>query len=135
MKKLNLLLLLSVPIVSVASRIHHATTTKAFRGAILHFLQDPWQLERDNKCSGQQCDEMASEYFEDGALLLGSDGKVITVGDFNEISNQFQIDTVEVMPKDTLITPGFIDCHVHAPQIDSRLYQRRRLGVAIDMVC
>lgn len=62
----------------------------------------------------------ASEYFPDGLLLLDDIGRVIVVGNYEDVQSRFKIGNLKVIPKGKLIVPGFIDCHVHAPQIDSK---------------
>ena len=78
---------------------------KAFRGSILHCLGDP----------GERSDPAAWEYFEDG-LLVVDDGLVKTVGDAGALAESLQAPLTDYRGK--LIVPGFIDCHVHFPQLD-----------------
>ncbi len=58
--------------------------------------------------------EQSYQYFEDG-LLLVEDGKVARLGHAAELLPQ--LGGVEVVGyRDALITPGFIDTHIHYPQ-------------------
>lgn len=77
---------------------------KAYRAAILHSIADPAEVGV----------ERSYEYFEDG-LLLVEDGKVARLGDAETLLGE--IGEVEVFEyRDALITPGFIDTHIHFPQ-------------------
>jgi guanine deaminase len=78
---------------------------QAYRAAILHCLAFPSQ---DN----------AVEYFPDGILLV-EQGRVISVGPASTLLPQLSADIPVHYYPDALITPGFIDCHVHFPQVDN----------------
>jgi guanine deaminase len=79
----------------------------AHRGAILHFLSDP----------GSASDPRSYEYIEDG-LLLVEGGRVVAVGPAQALLPGV-IDRFEVIDHgDHLLLPGFIDTHIHYPQID-----------------
>ncbi|MGE8496465.1 MAG: guanine deaminase [Pseudomonas sp.] len=81
-----------------------STTTKAYRAAILHSLADPAVVGV----------EQSYQYFEDGILLV-EDGKVVQVGPAAELLPT--LNNVSVTEyRDALITPGFIDTHIHYPQ-------------------
>ena len=77
---------------------------KCFRAAILRFDADHNAV-----------------YEQDGLLAVGPDaiGREIVqaVGSYNELANQFPGVAVEHMPG-RIIAPGFVDMHVHYPQID-----------------
>ncbi|ERH47205.1 guanine deaminase [Ectopseudomonas chengduensis] len=80
------------------------TNIKAYRAAILHSLADPAVVGV----------EQSYEYFEDGILLI-ENGKVAQVGAAAELLPKLA--GVEVQHyRDALITPGFIDTHIHYPQ-------------------
>ena len=80
---------------------------QAFRGSLLHCLGDP----------GDAADPSLWEYVDDG-LLVTSQGRVVAMGETRS--------TLSTMPEGThvtdhsgkLLVPGFIDCHVHFPQLD-----------------
>ncbi len=80
---------------------------QAFRSSILHCLSDP----------GEAASESAIEYFEDG-LLLVEDGDVLKVGHADDLLSEISADTEVTEHPGGLIVPGFIDCHVHFPQLD-----------------
>lgn len=80
-------------------------TRKAYRAAILHSLDDPALV-------GVQA---SYEYFADGVLVV-EDGRISALGAASEVLPTLA-DNVEVTHyPDALITPGFIDTHIHFPQ-------------------
>lgn len=81
-----------------------SNTRKAYRAAVLHSLADPAVVGV----------EQSYEYFEDGILLI-ENGKVAQVGAAAELLPKLA--GIEVQHyRDALITPGFIDTHIHYPQ-------------------
>jgi len=78
-----------------------------YRGPVLHFIGDPVTKEPEKNY----------EYLEDG-LLVVSGGKVVACQDAVEAIKEFGNDLELVDCSDKLIMPGFVDCHVHYPQID-----------------
>lgn len=77
---------------------------KAYRAAILHSIADPALVG----------DAQSYEYFEDGVLVVDN-GQVVKVGHAGDILPTLR--GVEVTEyRDALITPGFIDTHIHYPQ-------------------
>ncbi len=80
---------------------------QAFRASILHCLADP----------GEASDPAAYEFFEDG-LLIVRDGTVATVGPAEPLRHGLSEDVLLTELPDKLIVPGFVDCHVHFPQLD-----------------
>lgn len=80
---------------------------KAYRAAILHALEDPSKVPAAE----------AVAYHPDG-LLVVEDGRVAHCGPYEELAPDLSDDMpVEHLPG-RLITPGFVDAHVHYPQID-----------------
>ncbi|MFT5574166.1 MAG: guanine deaminase [Cryomorphaceae bacterium] len=80
--------------------------TTAYRGEILHFLDDPTVVGSDN----------SYEYFADG-LLLVENGLVTGLGSYSELASSSG--NVELTHyQNGLIVPGFIDTHVHYPQVE-----------------
>lgn len=79
-------------------------TRHAFRGTIFHLLDDP------------DLGAEAAVAYEDGGLLI-EDGHIAEVGSFIDIQPSLKGCSVTRVT-DGLIVPGFIDCHVHYPQVD-----------------
>jgi guanine deaminase len=79
----------------------------AFRGSVFHCIADP----------GEQDDAAALVYFEDG-LLVVADGRIVALGPADELTPTLSADTRVEDHSGKLIVPGFIDCHVHYPQLD-----------------
>lgn len=80
---------------------------KVFRGSILHCVDDP----------GETADPAAWEYFDDG-LLLVEGGLVKAVGEAARLRGTLPEGVNVSDYRGKLIVPGFIDCHVHFPQLD-----------------
>ncbi|MBD8754118.1 guanine deaminase [Pseudomonas coleopterorum] len=80
-------------------------TRKAYRAAILHSLDDPALV-------GVQA---SYEYFADGVLVV-EDGRISALGAANEVLPTLAADVEVNHYPDALITPGFIDTHIHFPQ-------------------
>ncbi|MCR4510094.1 guanine deaminase [Pseudomonas sp. 32.2.56] len=77
---------------------------KAYRAAILHSIADPAVVGV----------EQSYEYFEDGVLVVDN-GQVAKVGHATDLLPTLK--GVEITEyRDALITPGFIDTHIHYPQ-------------------
>jgi guanine deaminase len=79
----------------------------AYRASIFHGLADP----------GENDNSSASEYFEDGVLIV-EDGRIAETGPASKLLDSLSTDTLVEDWSGKLIVPGFIDCHVHYPQID-----------------
>ncbi|SDS94943.1 guanine deaminase [Pseudomonas asplenii] len=80
-------------------------TCKAYRAALLHSLADPAEVGI----------EASYEYFEDG-LLVVEGGKISAIGHASELLPTLAADVEINHYPDALITPGFIDTHIHLPQ-------------------
>jgi guanine deaminase len=76
----------------------------AFRGEILSVAHDP------------ACDPHAVRHDRDG-LLVVQDGIVIARGAYADLAGRFAGVPIEALTG--LIVPGFVDAHVHYPQMDS----------------
>lgn len=73
------------------------------RGRVLTFVAEPHGVD----------DTASYRYYEDGAVFI-SEGKVVAVGDYN-LANIAGASVVDHRPN--LILPGFIDTHIHYPQM------------------
>ncbi|NWC10878.1 guanine deaminase [Pseudomonas agarici] len=80
-------------------------TRKAYRAALLHSIADPAEVGID----------ASYEYFEDG-LLVVENGKISAIGHASELLPTQPTDIDISHYTDALITPGFIDTHIHLPQ-------------------
>lgn len=81
-----------------------SATTHAYRAAILHSIADPAVVGI----------EASYEYFADGVLVV-ENGLIKTVGHAAELLPALQGVAISQYPN-ALITPGFIDTHIHFPQ-------------------
>ena len=82
------------------------TPLAVYRGQVLHFVDDP-----------AVAGERAHAHFEDGALVV-RDGCVERAGDWPTIRATLPEGVTVVDCGGHLITPGFIDTHVHYPQTE-----------------
>ncbi|MDJ0750460.1 MAG: guanine deaminase [Woeseiaceae bacterium] len=80
---------------------------RALRASVLHCVADP----------GEASDPAAYECFEDG-LLIVEGGHVTDVGPADALLRQLPSNAEILDCSGKLIVPGFIDCHVHFPQLD-----------------
>jgi guanine deaminase len=78
-------------------------TRTLLRGRVLTFLEEP-NSPQDVGCY---------RYWEDGEVEI-EDGKVVSVGQFDGAQ---VADTVVIDHRPNLIMPGFIDAHIHFPQM------------------
>jgi guanine deaminase len=82
-----------------------STSTHAYRAAILHSLADPAVVGI----------EASYEYYEDGVLLV-EDGLIKAVGHAADLLPNLASGVAITTYNNALITPGFIDTHIHFPQ-------------------
>jgi guanine deaminase len=81
-------------------------TTTLLRSRTLSFLRWPENTE----------DLAACRYQEDGGLLLFN-GRIIAAGAYSDVAKQAGSDVRKIDHRPHLILPGFIDAHVHFPQM------------------
>jgi len=81
-------------------------TSLLLRGRLLSFLTEPEGLD----------DRASYRFAEDGGLLI-ENGRIAAMGDYASVSAQAGpgVETIDHRPH--LILPGFIDPHVHMPQM------------------
>ncbi|MGI9284580.1 MAG: guanine deaminase [Pseudomonadales bacterium] len=81
--------------------------SQAYRASILHFFADPDAVEPD----------ASYQYFDDGILLI-EDGHIVRVGAAETMLAELPPGQAVTSYPNSLITPGFIDTHIHYPQIE-----------------
>lgn len=81
-------------------------TSLLLRGRTLSFLRWPETADDLAACS----------YEEDGGVLV-RDGTIVAAGGYHEVARQAETGTAMVDHRPHLILPGFIDAHVHFPQM------------------
>jgi guanine deaminase len=81
-------------------------TVKALRGATISFRGNPFE----------QSAETCLVHHQD-ALVIIEDGKIRAIGPYSDLVAQLAPDVVPVEYPDALISAGFIDTHVHYPQV------------------
>ncbi|MBF8179536.1 MAG: guanine deaminase [Burkholderiaceae bacterium] len=77
----------------------------AYRASLLHFSNDPAFAED------------ATQWHSDG-LLVVADGKIVAAGDYDRLLPTLPAGAMTHDWRGKIITPGFIDTHVHYPQTD-----------------
>jgi guanine deaminase len=81
-------------------------SVKAFRGSFLDFVADPFYVSESESV----------RYILDGLLVI-KDGKVKDLGSYENLKDSYVGVPVTSYPG-KLITPGFIDLHIHFPQTE-----------------
>ncbi|SCB57082.1 guanine deaminase [Rhizobium aethiopicum] len=81
-------------------------TTTLLRGRLLSFHRAPLSL----------ADSQSYFYEDDGGLLI-EDGLIAAVGPYTEVKAKTAENTAEIDHRPHLIMPGFIDMHLHFPQM------------------
>lgn len=61
-----------------------------------------------------------TEVFPDGLLAVDEKGTIVAVGDYQKLRSRFSKEIPESDYRDLWMFPGFVDCHVHLPQLDCR---------------
>ncbi len=78
---------------------------KLLRGRVLNFISEPTSID----------DESSYAFFEDGAVVI-HDGLITDYGDYSSLVTAHQNSEV-IDHRPHLILPGFIDTHLHFPQM------------------
>ena len=81
-------------------------TDLLLRGRVLSFRTRPESL-----------DDRASYVFEEDGAVLICDGRIVAVGDYSAVALEAGTGVKTVDHRPGLILPGFIDAHVHVPQM------------------
>ena len=79
---------------------------QAYRAKLFHLLEEPDPTRPS-----------LEGWFDDGALLI-EDGVVLEAGAWENIGPRLPRDVPVTRLADSLIVPGFVDAHVHFPQVD-----------------
>ena len=82
-------------------------TEIAYRSSFFHCLADP----------GTHANDSAVEYLDDG-LMIVRDGIVEILGNAADLLPSLSENMEQIDLRGKLIVPGFVDCHVHYPQVD-----------------
>jgi len=82
-------------------------TRQAHRGALVWMRRAP----------GEAGEGLAHAYIEDGVLIV-ADGRIEAVCAYADLAPEARDGLDIVVHDDALIAPGFIDAHVHYPQLD-----------------
>ena len=83
------------------------STLSAIRGSVFYLVDDPFRKTPD------EC----MVYESDGVILM-KDGKIEAIGSMQAIQDQIPDDVQVVHYPNGLIMPGFIDAHIHYPQVE-----------------
>ena len=84
-----------------------ASRLQVHRGEVLHFLSDP----------GADASPASFEHFRDGALVV-RDGRIEAAGPADALLARLPAGTPITSHPDCILMPGFIDAHIHYPQVD-----------------
>jgi guanine deaminase len=79
----------------------------AHRGTLLSFRSDP----------GEHDSPGCYDYWPDGAMFV-RDGRIVAIGAASEVLASIPVDVPVIEHRSKLIVPGFIDTHIHYPQVD-----------------
>ncbi|MDA4846085.1 guanine deaminase [Hoeflea poritis] len=81
-------------------------TARLIRGRLLSFKDAPKSID----------DTGSYTYEEDGAVLM-ENGHIVAAGGYDAVKSQAPADAIETDHRPHLIMPGFIDAHIHFPQM------------------
>ncbi len=85
------------------NRLDAPISPRAYRGRVLH------ALNAEESC-----------YWQDGGLLVDSEGRIAACNDWAALEKSNRLGGFEVvsLPPNALMVPGFVDLHVHLPQME-----------------
>ncbi len=79
---------------------------------VVHLADEIWLIARHNG-------SVSFDVIRNAALAVNAGGRIIAVGPRAEILSSMRGDQVEIVDHEaSVIVPGFIDAHLHCPQID-----------------
>lgn len=91
----------------LANIYYEGLSMKAYRGSLFHLIDDPSVVGI----------EAAHKYYEDGLLVVDG-GHTVMAGDRALLEPSLAEGTEIIDHSGKLIVPGFIDTHIHFPQLD-----------------
>lgn len=105
--------------------VKDVASVSLLRGPLLHFVADPADfMTADMPSTSASNDVLAQhgiEYYQD-ALLVMHAGHVVAVGDHDSLAQRDDVSGLMRLCPPRVVTglmmPGFIDTHVHFPQLD-----------------
>lgn len=83
---------------------------RAFRSPLFTPLADPFERDDDPGATFR--------FHADGYLAVDDEGRIAAVGDWSERPPSIGDAELTELGSETLLTPGFIDTHLHAPQLE-----------------
>lgn len=98
-----------MPADPTSPKLPDAGQRTAYRAQLLYFTGEPGRAG-DNRAS-------TTVWLSDG-LLLVEGARIAQVGDYRSLASDLAPGTPVIDWRDKLITPGFIDTHIHYPQTD-----------------
>jgi guanine deaminase len=79
---------------------------------VVHLADEIWLTARHNG-------SVSFDVIRNAALAVNSGGRIIAVGPRSEILSSMRSDQIEIVDHEaSVIVPGFIDAHLHCPQLD-----------------
>ena len=91
----------------MARTTESSSSLQVHRGEVLHFLSDP----------GADAPPESFEHFQDGVLIV-RDGRIDAAGPADALLAKLPAGTPVTAHPDCILIPGFIDTHIHYPQVD-----------------
>ncbi|MDE2610932.1 MAG: amidohydrolase family protein, partial [Burkholderiales bacterium] len=98
-----------MPADPTSPKLPDAGQRTAYRAQLLYFTGEPGHAG-DNRAS-------TTVWLSDG-LLVVEGARIAQVGDYRSLASDLAPGTPVIDWRDKLITPGFIDTHIHYPQTD-----------------
>ena len=75
---------------------------------IIHFLDNP-----------DKNPDLSYQLIEDGMIVLSDEGKIVDIGDFSRLKQYLMDPVIDYTDySEYIIIPGFIDSHIHYPQLE-----------------
>ena len=107
MKKLFGFIQLSLALLILMNSTFAIAQTTYVRGKILHFISNPDTTPKSG----------SYQFLTDGLLII-EDGTITKLGNWEQLKKDMPPNAKLTWYKNGLILPGFIDTHIHYPQLD-----------------